>query len=690
MRNRPSISKLGKVLLGSALLTTPISITTVAHASTDVSFPKPIPTQHEPMNTQVKNIDGVNVLFQYGEPVPSFGTWQLSQLTRQYISLDKQWKFKEDPGNVGLKDGWYKNDYNDSSWNSESVPMAWDLYDTPDFGKSTGQSWGQGSAFYDGFAWYRTTMNVPASWKHKFITINFLAVNYQAWIYVNGNLVGEHEGSNIPFSMDIGKYVHQGENSIAVRVYRRPTFNSYTAKNKVVTNIDTEVPAKPVDYWPYAGIVQSAYVQVTSGTVISKILTATGDHTLTADMILYNHTDKQASRLLVVDPGEGTGAVAQSKLVTLEPNQVKVVTMNFAIPKAQWWTSDNPKLYTLTARLYKGHGVKPRVSNSANKGSLCDSLSTTYGMRVVSVQNGKLTLNNHPIFLKGVDWYSEMPNDGVTLTKQQYDEELGQVVKLHANFIRNNSYPRVPYVYDYTNHHGIMVMDEAPNMWLSTNEEKLQLTYGLSRAMVLSMVWNEEDDPSVILWSLEDESSSSNPTIYREWLSQMKQAAKSLDIQNRPVTWASNTSWDPAYKLADVLGVNEYWGYFYGKDSGLTTMLNQMHSTYPNKPILITENGTWSYAGKYGSASTPGTENWQAQQFLNHWSQVTAPNIKPFMAGYSYWVLKDYKERDNYNQSLNGISAMGLMTFDMKHKRLVYTAFQQAKNPVKYSSEPQP
>ena len=166
----------------------------------------------------------------------------------------------------------------------------------------------------------------------------------------------------------------------------------------------------------------------------------------------------------------------------------------------------------------------------------------------------------------------------------------------------------------------------------------------------------------------------------------MKEAVKSVDIQKRPVTWASGSSWDPAYDLADVIGLNEYFGYFYMQDSDLGRTVDIVHNTYPNKPILITENGTWAYADEvnnHGPETQSGTEEWQSYKFLNHWKQVTDPSRLSYMAGYTYWVLKDYKERNNYNQQINGISTMGLMSFDKEKPRLVYDTFKNAMNPIR-------
>jgi beta-glucuronidase len=667
---------IGILLLSSTLFTGGASAIT-----------NPTVADREPMNTEVKSIDGTNVLFQYDEPVPSFDTWTQEERSRSYLSLDGKWKFAMDSNSQGMTEKWYQKEYNDSNWQQEKVPGSWDLYDTPGFGTYDGSNFGEGTAFYDGDAWFRTHFSPDASWKNQFVKLNFLGVNYRAWVYINGHFVGEHEGGNTPFALNVSEYLQPGkDNVIAVRVHRRADFDSYTSPDaKPVTN-DVELPYKPVDYWRYAGITRSVYLEATSNVNVSKILTSTGDHTLTTKVVVYNHGDKKVERQLVVDPGEQTGGKPKSKEIELNPGEVKVVSMDFDIKSASYWTPDSPTLYEVTATLYKGKG-EGQVTQSGI-GSVDDSLSTNYGMRTIATEGSKLTLNGEQVFLKGLNWHEETAANGKSMTIEEYDTELNHVLNVNANFIRNSHYNRHPYVYDFADKHGLMVLDDVDNMWLDTKQEALQTnSYGLSRALVLSMAWNQINRPSVIMWSLQNESQIwDDQQVYRDWLSDMKSAVKSVDIQNRPVTWASGSSWDPAYDLADVIGLNEYFGYFYMKDEDLGTTLEAVHRNHPNKPILITENGTWAYAEeelKHGEPTTSGTEEWQSAKFLNHWNQVTDSNRLDYMAGYTFWVLKDYKQRLGYNQQINGISTMGLMRFDNEEPRLVYETFKNAANPFK-------
>ncbi|MGH9159452.1 MAG: glycoside hydrolase family 2 TIM barrel-domain containing protein, partial [Vicinamibacteraceae bacterium] len=301
--------------------------------------------------------------------------------------------------------------------------------------------------------------------------------------------------------------------------------------------------------------------------------------------------------------------------------------------------------------------------------------------RQIDVGDARLLLDGQPLFLKGYNWHEETDLNGRAMTRAEYDRELGRAKQLGANFLRNCVYNRHPHVYEWSDRNGILLMDEWDTMWVDTGSQKLQTeTYGLSRALALATVWNNHNHPSVILWGLQNESTidAEGAPVYRAWLTQMKDAIKTVDLADRPVSWASSTSWDPAFDVADVIGFNEYFGYFYGRNEDLGPTLDAVHDTYPDKPILITENGSWSYLGNHGPPDQGGTEEWHAANFRSHWEQVVA---RPYMAGYAFWLLKDYKQRAGYNQHLNGLSTMGLLGWDGETRRLVFDAFRDAQPP---------
>jgi beta-glucuronidase len=618
--------------------------------------------EREPAGTAIRTMDGVPVVFQYGQPIPSFEVRRDIPETRDYLDLDGRWRFAFDPEDIGTRDGWMRAGFDASHWQAVGVPGPWDLYDTAGFGSYDGSGYGTGTAFQDGYAWYRVGFDAPSSWAGRFVKICFLGVNYAASVYLNGALLAEHEGGHTPFAVDATSRLQPGAaNLLAVRVYRRPWYEPGPGGPEAIS-CRTELPHKPVDYWPYAGLTREVFIEATTQVTVSKLLTSARAGRLAATAIVFNHGASPARGRLILDPGPGTGGAPVGRELTLAPGEVRAVRADLPIPGARPWSPADPRLYRLTARL--------QADDAAG-----DDLAVRYGMRSVEVAGGQFRLNGEPLFLKGLNWHEESPERGRTMPRPAYGRLLNTAVDLGANFLRNCGYTRHPDFYRAADEHGLLVCDETDNFWVDAGQQQLQNRYGLSAALVAAMVWNQVNHPCVALWSLQNESDTSDPAHYRGWIARLRDAAR-IDPQQRPVTWASSTSEDPAFDLADVIGFNEYFGYFYGRDADLGPTLDAVHRQYPDAPILITENGSYANPGRHGRPAETGTEEWQAGQLRQHWRQVAAR--VGYMAGYTYWLLADYKQRMTYNHHLNGISAMGLLTFD-GHPRVAYAAFRDSK-----------
>lgn len=628
----------------------------------------------EPMDTQVRTIDDTPVLYQYGSPVPGFDTWDGNHERRGYRSLDGTWRFRFDPEDRGLGDGWHVPSYDESDWREVPVPLPWDLYDTPGFGTYDGDRYGEGTAFRNGFAWYRRRFDVPESWDGRVVRVNFLGAHYMAWVFVNDRFVGQHEGGHTPFALDVGDALRPGEeNVLAVRVFRRPWWREDTPTPLPIVQA-SDVPGRPVDYWPYGGLTRSVYLEASAPVFVSKLLVDGREGSLSVRAVVENRGAESASRRLAVDPGGGTTAEPRTARVEVSPGEVAVPEIEFDLPTAATWSPGAPNVHRLTAELSGGGGPG-------------DGLSTRYGLRSLSTDGSRLTLNGEPVFLKGVNWHEETSDRGRSLEPEDYDDLVERLDDLGANFLRNSHYNRHPRLYEAADEAGVLVLDEAENVWLDGTQQWTQLNdYGLSRALVAATVWNQHNHPAVGLWSLHNECEHHAPD-YPPWLADLHSVATTLDRQARPVTWAAKSPDDPAFDLADVVGFNEYYGYFRGRDDDLGRRLDGLHRRFPDRPLLVTENGTWSApelrGGPENSPSSAGTPEWQAAKFRAHWEQATAEERLPFVAGYTYWNLRDYKERNGYNEeNHNAISTMGLLPFGSGEETVAYDAFRGASNPL--------
>src|SRR5215210_5886370 len=72
---------------------------------------------------------------------------------------------------------------------------------------------------YSGYAWYRRNFSLDDEWLGGEVLLRFGAVDYWCQVFVNGQLVGEHEGGYTEFTLPIKQAVRKGSNELTVRVY---------------------------------------------------------------------------------------------------------------------------------------------------------------------------------------------------------------------------------------------------------------------------------------------------------------------------------------------------------------------------------------------------------------------------------------------------------------------------------------
>jgi hypothetical protein len=127
--------------------------------------------------------------------------------------LPNEWLFRVDPQDVGQTEGWAKADASEAGWRAIPLGTPWE------------QTW---VGAYDGVAWYRTRFRAPADAAGKQAVLTFGAVDEEAWVYVNGELVGEHTTTSTgqtvhqiwdkPFEVAVPNLKPGEDNILAVRV----------------------------------------------------------------------------------------------------------------------------------------------------------------------------------------------------------------------------------------------------------------------------------------------------------------------------------------------------------------------------------------------------------------------------------------------------------------------------------------
>lgn len=133
--------------------------------------------------------------------------------SKDVMVLPGQWRFSRDREDFGVKERWYREDFDDSTWHRVSVDRSWETF----------------VGVYDGYGWYRVRFRVPDKVKGKALTLLFEGVDEQAWIYLDGKQVGERTVQstgrtpsqiwNAPFQLDIGGLASDKEHVLAIRVH---------------------------------------------------------------------------------------------------------------------------------------------------------------------------------------------------------------------------------------------------------------------------------------------------------------------------------------------------------------------------------------------------------------------------------------------------------------------------------------
>ena len=164
---------------------------------------------------------------------------------RSLLNLSGVWEFKVDSNHIGEKENWYLG-LNQSK--PIAVPASWnDQYDE--------------LREYMGFAWYEKNTFIPKSWKGQKVYVRFGSANYAAKVWLNGKLLGAHEGGHLPFTFDISDIVNwDASNKIVVQVE-----NILKPERVPPGNVTTEghfknYPAGNFDFFPYCGLERPVWV----------------------------------------------------------------------------------------------------------------------------------------------------------------------------------------------------------------------------------------------------------------------------------------------------------------------------------------------------------------------------------------------------------------------------------------------
>ena len=320
------------------------------------------------------------------------------------------------------------------------------------------------------------------------------------------------------------------------------------------------------------------------------------------------------------------------------------------------WSPGHPKLYDVSF-----------ISGA-------DTVNDEIGFRNIAVKGNEILLNGRSIFLRGVNAHEEAPLRAArAYTQEDALEMLNRAKELGCNFVRLPHYPQNEYVLHLADKMGIMLWEEIP-IWqtIQFNNPDVKTK---AETFMKEMVSRDRNRCSVIIWSLSNETT---PSAGRDkLLVSLAGYTRSLD-STRLISSALNhlkyeqnkmIIADTLVKVLDVVGVNEYLGWYgqWGTPPGKIVWENPF-----NKPIIMSEFGAEALYGNHGSKDTASSwsEEYQEQVYKD---QLTMLKNIPFLRGVSPWVLTDFRSPvRNLPRLQDGWNRKGLLSDKGYKKRAWY------------------
>ena len=561
-----------------------------------------------------------------------------------FCNLNGTWQFAFDDEDQGLAERWYIPGHQLDR--QIVVPFAY---------QTAASGLGPTDEIHP-VVWYRRLFSVPDEMADKRVLLRFGAVDFEAAVYINGELAGTHRGGYTPFCLDITRLLKDGENDLCVRVADDPDCAQPRGKQYWKRGL------MGCWYTPVTGIWQTVYLEAVGDIALERAhITPDFDrHLCTVDLELDKipaepveigitlSIEGRALRTLRLDTQSRRTSVPVDLIIqgSLEPMHV--------------WAPKHPELYD----------VEIRVSRA---GELLDRVRTYFGMRKVEVRDGKVYLNNCPLYQRLVLDQGYWPDSLITPPSDEaIQEDIRQTLAFGYNGARKHQKLEDPRYYYWADKMGLLVWGEVPSAYEFCDDSINNLQDTLR-----GFIDRDFNHPSIIAWVPLNESWGVRQ-IYTDSRQQglarlLYHTAKALD-GTRMVS--VNDGWEQVE--TDICALHDYAAegavladHFASREAverhacDWRPCYAQGVTPTGREAFLVTEYGgiAFSTIGLQGDAG--GMESWgyhdkvkDEESFFARFRSVTdAIRAIPYCQGYCYTQLTDVMQEIN-----------GLLTPDRKPK----------------------
>ena len=422
-------------------------------------------------------------------------------------SLNGEWKFFCSGNLNTCAEGFEKDDFDCRGWADIPVPAHIQLegYDRPVY-VNTQYPWdgheqivpGEIPVRFNPVAHYVKFFEIPERMRGKNLFISFKGVESALALWLNGQYVGYSEDSFTPADFDLTPFVRDGENRLAVLVFK------WSAGSW----------CEDQDFFRFSGIFRDVvlYTKPAVHAEDLSVKTVIDDSFSEADLEVTLKIGRYAAGC-----GEGEKAAAEKyraqAMLSLAGKEIASASADHGrlcmhVFRPALWSAEDPVLYDLTLTLFDEEGTS------------CETIIEKVGFRRFEIKDSVMYLNGKRIVFRGVDRHEFCAGSGRVITEEEILQDLITMKQNNINAVRTSHYPNRSVFYRLCDEYGLYVVDETNlethGIWQSIEAGKLDLDFAVPgnrpeyRDMMLdranSMYQRDKNHPCILLWSCGNES----------------------------------------------------------------------------------------------------------------------------------------------------------------------------------------
>jgi beta-glucuronidase len=563
---------------------------------------------------------------------------------RKTESLNGKWNFAADLYDTCRRQHWFRQErFNaesrelplDFDWESHeqiTVPSSWNLQKPQLY-------------YFEGFGVYTRTFRYFPQENGERLLLYFEGAAYRTTVFLNGKIIGVHDGGSTPFNADITDIV-QADNRIVVSVDARRS--------------PVRLPMENTDWFNYGGIYRDIYlVRLPPVFIKDWFVRLEGDDfsTVLADVYL-----EAGNREWGIGSGEREYkiyfeipelGVREEIFIEDGKGTVKVSV------KPELWSPENPRLYDVVFTLYSGDRS-------------IDTVTDRIGFRVIEARGQEIFLNGKKIFLKGVSVHEDHFALGKTTNEEIIRSTIRDLKEMNGMYLRLAHYPHDRRFARIADEEGVLLWEEIPVYWAIAFDNPD--TYTDAENQLTELILRDRNRASVIIWSIGNENADTDSRL--SFMSRLAQKAKIYD-SSRLVSAACLIKHekliieDRLTDYLDVIGINEYYGWY---DPDFEKLPKILTNSNPVKPVVICEFGGDARLGHRGTIDELWTEDKQKYIYER---QVEIFKKCPYIAGTTPWILYDFRCPRRFNRYQEGFNRKGLIDLDRKTRKPAFYVMRE-------------